>query len=42
MGLILDMLPYFYGFPPPYDARLDLNSDGLITILDVLAAIALI
>ena len=41
MAIILQMLPYFTGFPPPYDAHYDFNADGFITIADVLAALAL-
>lgn len=26
--------------PPPYNARLDLNSDGFITVMDFLLALA--
>lgn len=28
------------GTPPPYNARLDLNSDGFITVMDFLLALA--
>ena len=36
MSFILEMLAYFNGTPPPYNAKYDLNLDGYITIADLL------
>lgn len=36
MSFILEMLAYFNGTPPPYNAKYDLNADGYITIADLL------
>ena len=36
MSFILEMLAYFNGTPPPYNAKYDLNLDGFITIADLL------
>jgi len=31
-----NLLAYFMGTPPPYNPIYDLNSDGIITVLDLL------
>jgi hypothetical protein len=41
MNQLLQILQYLGpGMPPPYNARLDLNSDGFITVMDFLLALA--
>lgn len=39
MNLITAIINYLVGFPPPYNARYDLNGDGFITITDLLLAL---
>ena len=41
MTLLLILQYLGPGMPPPYNARLDLNADGFITVMDLLAALAL-
>jgi len=41
MSQLIAILQYLGpGMPPPYNARLDLNADGFITVLDFLLALA--
>ena len=40
MAMILSILAYFCGYPPPYDAHFDLNSDGVINLMDLLLLLA--
>lgn len=43
MMQLLAILQYLGpGMPPPYNARLDLNADGFITISDLLLALAML
>jgi hypothetical protein len=43
MTQMLAILQYLGpGMPPPYNARLDLNADGFITVMDFLQALALL
>jgi hypothetical protein len=43
MTQLLAILQYLGpGMPPPYNARLDFNGDGLITVSDFLQALALL
>lgn len=43
MNQLLQILQYLGpGMPPPYNGRLDLNTDGFITIVDLLLALAAI
>lgn len=37
---LLGILQYFNETPPPYNAALDLNNDGWITVLDLLLALS--
>ena len=40
MNNLLGILAYFCGDPPPYDAHFDLNSDGVINLMDLLLLLA--
>ena len=43
MTLITAILQFLGpGMPPPWNPRLDLNSDGFITIMDLLIALTLL
>ena len=41
MALILEVLSFLNGTPPPYSRSADLNADGIVTISDLLIALSL-
>jgi len=41
MTLILEILQFLHGTPPPYSRTADLNGDGIVTVADLLIALTL-
>ncbi len=41
MALILEILSFLNGTPPPYSRTADLNADGIVTVADLLIALSI-